>query len=285
MTKDLKAQVFRVFGLRTSNIRRMSGGDVSEVFQMSLVDGTELVAKVEREQPEKLELEAYMLRYLVENTSLPVPDVLHCENGVLFLQFISGESSFAAEAQEHAAELLGALHNIKGPAFGFDVDTLIGGLEQPNQWDRSWLNLFRDQRLLYMAQEAVSAGRLPLDIFRSIDCFCADLETWLDEPDQPGLIHGDAWTGNILSHEGRIVGFLDPAIYFADPEIELAFTTLFNTFNQSFFGRYNEIRPIRPGFFEERRDIYNLYPLLVHVRLFGGSYIDSVKNILHRFGY
>jgi fructosamine-3-kinase len=285
MTIDLKAQVLRVFGQSAANIRRMSGGDVSEVFRVTLVDGTELVAKVERELPEKLDLEATMLKYLAENTGLPVPDILHCENGVLFLQFISGESTFAVDAQEHAAELLGALHNITGPAFGFDVDTLIGGLDQPNQWDRSWLNFFRNQRLLYMAQEAVSAGRLPLEIFRSIDSFCADIEAWLDEPDQPGLIHGDAWTGNILSHNGRIAGFLDPAIYFADPEIELAFTTLFNTFNQSFFGRYNEIRPIRPGFFEERRDIYNLYPLLVHVRLFGGSYIDSVKNILHRFGY
>jgi fructosamine-3-kinase len=285
MTIDLKAQVYRVFEQGAANIRRMSGGDVSEVFRVTLVDGTELVAKVEREQPEKLELEANMLKYLAEKTSLPVPDVLHCENGVLFLQFILGESSFAAEAQEHAAELLGALHNIKGPAFGFEVDTLIGCLDQPNQWDRSWLNFFREQRLLYMAQEALSAGRLPLEIFRSIDRFSADIEEWLDEPDQSGLIHGDAWTGNILSHEGRITGFLDPAIYFADPEIELAFTTLFNTFGQSFFGPYNEIRPVKPGFFEERRDIYNLYPLLVHVRLFGGSYIDSVKNILRRFGY
>jgi fructosamine-3-kinase len=279
------AQILRVFGQTAAGTRRMSGGDVSEVFRVTLADGTELIAKVEREQPEKLELEAYMLRYLAENTSLPVPDVLHCESGVLFLQFLSGESIFPAEAQEHAAELFGALHNINGQAFGFDVDTLIGGLDQPNPWDRSWLNFFRNQRLFYMAQEAFSARRLPLNILRSIDRFCADIDLWLDEPDQPGLIHGDAWTGNILSHDGQIVGLIDPAIYFAHPEIELAFTTLFNTFNQSFFERYNEIRPIRPGFFEQRRDIYNLYPLLVHVRLFGGSYVDSVKNILHRIGY
>ena len=285
MTIELKAQILRVFGQTATSTRRMSGGDVSEVFRVTLADGTELIAKVERDQPEKLELEAYMLRYLAENTGLPVPGVLHCEDGVLFLQFLSGESIFPAEAQEHAAELLGALHNISGQAFGFDVNTLIGGLDQPNQWDRSWLDFFRSQRLVHMAQEAVSERGLPLDILRSIDHLCADIELWLDEPDQPGLIHGDAWTGNILSHDGQIVGFIDPAIYFADPEIELAFTTLFNTFNQSFFGCYNEIRPIRPGFFEQRRDVYNLYPLLVHVRLFGGSYIDSVKKILHRFGY
>lgn len=285
MSLDLNAQILGVFGQKAAGTHRMSGGDVSEVFRVTLADGAKIVAKVEREQPEKLELEVYMLRYLAENTSLPVPDVLHCEDGVLFLQLLSGESIFPSDAQEHAAELLGALHNIKGPAFGFDVDTLIGGLHQPNQWDQSWLDFFRNHRLLFMAREAASAKQLPMDILRSVDRFCADIGLWLDESEQPGLIHGDAWTGNILSHNGRISGFLDPAIYFADPEIELAFSTLFNTFGQSFFDRYNEIRPMRPGFFEQRRDIYNLYPLLVHVRLFGGSYVDSVRNTLHRFGY
>ena len=93
------------------------------------------------------------------------------------------------------------------------------------------------------------------------------------------------WDGNVLCQNGRIGGFVDPAIYYADPEIELAFATLFNTFDRPFFDRYTEIRPISPGFFEERRHIYNLYPLLVHVRLFGGSYVNSVDGVLQRFGY
>ena len=70
----------------------------------------------------------------------------------------------------------------------------------------------------------------------------------------------------------------------ADAEIELAFSTLFGTFGDAFFSRYAEIRPIAPGFFEERRDLYNLYPLLVHVRLFGGSYVAQVERTLTKFG-
>ena len=85
--------------------------------------------------------------------------------------------------------------------------------------------------------------------------------------------------------EGRIAGFVDPAIYYADAEIGLAFSTLFSTFSDAFFARYGEIRPMRPGFFEERRDIYNLYPLLVHARLFGGHYASSGERTLKRFGY
>ena len=99
------------------------------------------------------------------------------------------------------------------------------------------------------------------------------------------LIHGDVWTTNVLARNGRVTGFIDPAIYYAHAEIELAFTTLFGTFDEDFLRRYEELRPIAPGFMEVRRDIYNLYPLLVHVRLFGGGYVASVESILHRFGF
>ena len=91
------------------------------------------------------------------------------------------------------------------------------------------------------------------------------------------------WTTNILAQDGRITGFLDPAIYYAHPEIELAFSTLFGTFGQPFFTWYRQLWHMVPGFFEERRDIYNLYPLLVHVRLFGGGYVGAVDQILKKY--
>jgi len=116
-----------------------------------------------------------------------------------------------------------------------------------------------------------------------IEKLAGKLERWLDEPEQPSLIHGDCWGGNILCRDGKVAAFVDPALYYADAEIELAFGTLFGTFGDSFFHRYRERRPLRPGFFEARRDLYNLYPLLVHVRLFGGGYLDGVERILDRF--
>ena len=101
---------------------------------------------------------------------------------------------------------------------------------------------------------------------------------------RPALIHGDMWGGNILCRDGRVAAFIDPAIYHAEPEIELAFATLFATFGTPFFERYRDIRPIAPGFFEERPALYNLYPLLVHVRLFGGHYVASVEATLSQLG-
>lgn len=88
----------------------------------------------------------------------------------------------------------------------------------------------------------------------------------------------------MLCKEGRIAAFVDPAIYHADPAIELAFSTLFGTFCDPLFNRHEEHHPLAPGFFEERCDLCNLYPLLVHVRLFGGSYLARVEQTLQRFG-
>jgi fructosamine-3-kinase len=267
------------------DISPLSGGCVGQVYRVRLADGTVLVAKVDDSAQPVLATEGFMLRYLAEHSALPVPAVIHESNRLLLMAFLPGDSHFNGEAQAHAAELLAALHAITAPAYGLERATLIGGLHQPNPWTDSWLDFFREHRLLYMANEGLRNGRLPQSILPRLEKFCGRLDEWLAEPERPSLLHGDVWTTNVLAQGGQITGFIDPAIYYGHPEIELAFTTLFGTFDQPFFDRYHELRPIPPGFFEERRDIYNLYPLLVHVRLFGGSYVHSVDRTLRRFGF
>ncbi|MEO1644856.1 MAG: fructosamine kinase family protein [Chloroflexota bacterium] len=139
--------------------------------------------------------------------------------------------------------------------------------------------------MLYMAKQAYDAGKLPLGVRRRVEQFATQLDDFLFEPDEASLIHGDMWGGNVLAKDGKIAGFIDPAIYYAHAEIELAFSTLFSTFGDAFFAVYNNLRPIEPDFFEVRRDIYNLYPLLVHVRLFGGGYVSQVSSIVSRLGF
>lgn len=283
MNPEAEAAIARVAGARPVAVNPMGGGCVGDVRRIELADGGTLVAKLGG-PGSGLALEGMMLRYLAENSALPVPEVLHADDGILLMTWIETDGGITAGAQAHAGELLAALHDIAADGFGFQQDTLIGGLAQPNPWTESWFAFFRDHRLLHMARVALDAGRLPARTMARIEALAARLDRWIGEPAAPSLIHGDMWTGNVLCRAGRIAGFVDPAIYYADAEIELAFSTLFATFGDAFFDSYQSRRPLRPGFFEERRDLYNLYPLLVHVRLFGGSYLGPVETTLSRFG-
>lgn len=277
----LAPRVEAALGRRPIDAQALHGGCIAEVVKLTFDDGGFAVAKFAREG--KLSLEGYMLDYLRRHSALPVPTVLAVEDDLLLLDYLDGGDALGAAAQEDAAQHLAALHAVRGDSFGLERDTLIGPLHQPNPPSDRWVEFFRDQRLLYMGRVARDSGHLPDKTFDALEAFCGRLERYIDEPEAPALIHGDMWAGNILAKGSRISGFVDPAIYFADPEIELAFSTLFGTFGEPFFKRYDELAGLRAGFFEARRDIYNLYPLLVHTALFGGSYARSVARILARF--
>ncbi|TVP44083.1 MAG: fructosamine kinase [Gemmatimonadales bacterium] len=256
-----------------------------------------------------LGIEGRMLTYLAESTGLPVPEVLHSTDRLLVMEHVENDGSRSDTGEEEAAEMVAALHGNAGPAFGFHWDTVLGGLPQPNPWTPSWVDFFARERLLFMGKACVRAGRMPSETLRRVERLCAGLDRWLEPGPAsvagresrtalaagpgagsaagsaagPALVHGDLWGGNVLWRGGRVVAFIDPAIHFADPEVEIAFTTLFGAFGDTFYRRYQEIRPLRPGFLEVRKDLLNLYPLLVHVRLFGGGYLASVERILARF--
>lgn len=278
--KALQDRIEQTLRIRPERVRPLHGGMIGEVYRLDFANRAPLVVKVANTSNGTLDIEGFMLRYLDENCSLPVPRVLHCEPTLLVMTFIDGDSHLSASVQHHAAELLADLHTVAAGRFGLERDTLIGPLRQPNPWTDRWIDFFRDHRLLYMAREAEREGALPPSMLARIDRLAEQLDRWLLEPEHPSLIHGDLWTTNILAANGRISGFVDPALYYGHFEMELAYTTLFGTFGTPFFDRYQDFRPIEPGFFEVRRDIYNLYPLLVHVRLFGGGYVGSVDRIL-----
>jgi len=282
--RTIAAGVQVTLGERLKSVRPMGGGCIGEVYKVELGDGTPLVAKVDREGESHLEREAYMLGYLRENSDLPVPEVYHGSEALLLMEFKEGSSRFPEGAERHAAELLAGLHGITADAYGHERSTLIGSLDQPNPWTESWTEFFREQRLMYIARVAHAAERLPAEDLLRVERLSEKLDELIRKPNPPALIHGDVWSANVLASGDRITAFLDPALYYADPEIELSFISLFNSFGEAFLQRYREIRGIDKRFYETRRDLYSLYPLLVHVYFFGGGYLDAVRNTLNRFG-
>lgn len=281
MARSVGERVAGVMGCEIASSRPLSGGCIGDVSAATLADGREVVVKA---GGGKLEIEGWMLAVLAERSALPVPEVYLSKPDLLVMEHLAGETGCRRDAEAHAAELLADLHGVTGDRFGLERDTLIGGLDQPNTPSDSWVAFFRERRLLHMARECVGAGRAGETLLRRVTALGERLGDFIGEPEAPALLHGDLWGGNILSRGDRVTGFIDPAVYYGHPEIELAFTTLFSTFTPAFYEAYGDRRHIRDGFFEQRRDLYNLYPLLVHVRLFGGSYLGQAEATLARFG-
>jgi fructosamine-3-kinase len=260
----------------------LSGGCVAKVMRVDLDNGQSLVIKVG--VGANLDIEAAMLRYLTDHSPIRSPNVLYGDPGCLVMGFIANDGQMSGSVQRDLAKQLAKQHAVTSDHYGLSFDTLIGGLHQPNTRSKSWITFFGEHRLRYMATAAHQEGILPTRLVNRIDKLIVKLGDLIADKPAASLLHGDLWGGNILCHDGKIAGLIDPAIYYGDREIDLAFGTLFGDLTPEFFEQYSEVSKIEPGFFEERRDLYNLYPLLVHVRLFGGSYVSSVDQILSRFG-
>ncbi len=281
MNQEVKERLSEILGAEPDFTERLQGGCIAEVYGVHF-SGSKVVVKLDDRGD--LGLESYMLTYLKDHSPLPVPDVIHSSDTLLILEYLPGSPQNLQKAETHAAELFAELHEVRSNQYGLERDTLIGPLQQPNPLTASWVDFFAEHRLRYMKRLAMESGNLPERLGDRLETLAQNLSDLLDEPEHPSLIHGDIWSSNVLAQEGKITGVLDPALYYADAEMELAYISLFHTFGQTFFKRYSETRPLRKGF-EARRDIYNLYPLLVHVTLFGGSYVRRVEGTLQRFGY
>ena len=100
--------------------------------------------------------------------------------------------------------------------------------------------------------------------------------------ERPCAVHGDLWSGNLMCNSNEKAIFIDPAVFFGHREIDLAMSLLFGGFSRKFYTVYQEIYPLEKGF-NKRKDYYNLYPLLIHLNLFGPSYSGAIKEIVSAF--
>lgn len=179
---------------------------------------------------------------------------------------------------EEFGRALARLHSISRPHFGLSYDNYIGPLVQSNRSHSDWCEFFILERIEPQLRMALDRGKLPGSCRRWWDRLATTLPELFPDA-RPALLHGDLWSGNChFDATGKAVLY-DPAIYFGHPEMEIAFTRLFGGFTSRFYDAWSEVMNPEPGL-EERVPLYNLYPLLVHVNLFGGHYCDQVITFL-----
>jgi fructosamine-3-kinase len=179
------------------------------------------------------------------------------------------------------AQGLAALHRESlspNGMFGLEIDNFLGSQPQVNTWTGSWAQFYRDRRVLPQMKIARSRGHLPAYRERLIGEVCNRIEALLDGLESiPSLIHGDLWSGNFIT-AGEEPVLIDPAVYYAEREVELAFIELFGGFPEGFMEAYQEAYPLRDGY-EFRRPLHQLYPLLVHLNHFGETYGPGVDQV------
>lgn len=284
MTEPLAERVERALGEAVLDIEELDGGMIGSVYRVDLDGGETVVAK---SSEHSLTTEGRMLDYLAAESDLPVPGVEYVDEDLLVLEHVAGESTITPAVERDAAAHLASLHEIEGRACGFPFDTLTGPVRQPNPWTDSWVEFYREHRVGTVLELARTEGSVSTPLAERVDRACADFEQLLDEPDHPKLLHGDVWRTNLLTDGERITAFLDPACSYGHPEIELAYADWTETFGDLFFEAYQTERGVDldDGFFDQRRLVYRLYPLLVHVHLFGGAYREELATTLDRIGY
>ena len=234
--------------------------------------------------PEMFEKEAAGLRLLFDTNTIRTPKVVHvAETGnlsfILMENIDRGRTS--ADYWQSAGGQLADMHRRTDKCYGLDEDNYIGSLHQINTHKDVWTTFFIENRLEPQIRLAMNNGLLDQKDLTDFERLFAKLPSIIPAS-EPSLIHGDLWSGNIITDEQGMPCLIDPAVYYGNREIEIAYTQLFGGFDREFYTSYHEEYPLDPGF-DTRVDLYNLYPLLVHVNLFGSGYSASVRRNLQRY--
>lgn len=276
----------------------VGGGCIHSAWRLDLADGRRLFAKTNGASSLPiLEAEAEGLRGLAaaageEGPRVPVP--LACglagPSAVLVLPWLDlarGRSAAHEPQWRRLGAALASLHRHSltrscvaedraGTAFGWPRDNVIGSFPQRNGWEVDWGRFFVERRLAPQLEHLASSGH-PL---RRAAALLERTAQWLGaHRPEPCLVHGDLWSGNAaVTSDGQGVIF-DPAVHRADREVDLAMARLFGGFPEPFFQGYQETWPLPSGH-RSRRELYNLYHLLNHANLFGGSYVGQSQACL-----
>jgi protein-ribulosamine 3-kinase len=260
-----------------------SGGCINNAVQVITQDKNYFLKWNESESLDLFLSEKEGIELLRKTEALKVPEVLgygEIDHKVyLILEYLESNPR-QTDYWQKLGQGIAQLHANSEKKFGLAKDNYIGRLVQKNEFRNNWLDFFIDCRLepqlglaIYNRRVDAAWAQRFRQIYPSLyDFFPAETAS---------LLHGDLWSGNVITGPDGAAWVLDPAVYYGHREAEIAFTHLFGGFDNEFYRAYEESFPMEPGF-SERIPVYNLYPLLVHLNLFGESYLGAIESIIKK---
>lgn len=261
----------------------LSGGDINEAFRLDFANGEALFLKRNSNfSLDFFEAEADGLKALHQVDGPSTPQIIALDTfndqSFLLLEFLDqgAERDWLATGRA-----LAQLHQNSNDRFGWVKDNYIGSLAQANRWSVDWSEFYAEYRLLTQAEKAFDRGFLNRRDLKSLESLLREYPH-LHPKEKPALLHGDLWSGNLLFAEGGKPYFIDPSVYYGHREMDLAMMQLFGGFPSSVFEVYQEHYPLESNW-QARISLHQLYPLLVHLNLFGPSYYASCQAVWQPF--
>jgi fructosamine-3-kinase len=284
----LSTKVAALLGEPVAHAEPLSGGDINRAYLLTLTSGLRLFAKThDSALPQAFVREAEGLAWLAEARALRVPRVLAASEAdelgpaCLVLEYIA-PGARGGRYSEAFGRGLAALHKSGAACFGHATPNYLATLPQDNTPNKSWARFYAQQRLAPLLARAVQRGDVPNSLATRVRQLCERMEMFCGDPEPPARLHGDLWGGNALAADSGEPVLIDPAVYGGNREVDLAMMQLFGGFDRRVFQAYDEAYRRSPGY-DERTALYQLYPLLAHVCLFGSSYTPQLDRALSRY--
>ncbi len=279
-------EVIEKAGLKEMYIERVGGGEINEAYKV-FNNRSEFFVKLNDAgaYPGMFEQEALGLQTLRENSRFVIPEVLQFGTAgskqFLILQWVERSDS-SADYWKKTGEQLAELHQHSQIHAGFSHHNYIGSLKQLNTPVESWSEFYISQRLQVLVEKLLKSGVFsPKDQKYAYHLYSRLPEIFPGEPHS--LLHGDLWGGNHFPNENGLPVLIDPAVYYGHREMDIGMTGLFGGFRREFYEAYHYHYPLEKRW-QQRLQLTQLYPLLVHAVLFGGHYVAKSSEILKKFG-
>jgi len=295
MNERLIHGVSAALGSSMRTYARAHGGDINDAYDVTLADGRLVFVKSHDEaDPRMFACEARGLEWLREAGAIRIPQVLaYGEDDVAFLVLERiAPAARAADYEERLGRGLAALHRAVSMSvdgriavdgqFGFPEANFIGSLTQDNTFAAAWPEFYATRRLEPQVRSAIDRGIAPASWQRGFARLFAMMDDLAGPPEPPSRLHGDLLSGNVMVDDAGAPCLIDPAVYAGHREVDLAMLRLFGGLGARTLAAYHEAAPLAEEH-ASRVALYQLYPLLVHVNLFGGSYVSSVERALNQY--